>query len=125
MKFNYFNEWVEKRREIAKLYDKGLAGVGDIEIHPVSGRDYFDAYQNYVIRSKKRDALVKYLKENGVEVLISWPIPVHKQKALGLSHFKLPKTEQISAEVLSLPMYPELTNDEAEIVINAVKAFFK
>ena len=85
----------------------------------------FDAYQNYVIRSKKRDALVKYLKENGVEVLISWPIPVHKQKALGLSHFKLPKTEQISAEVLSLPMYPELTNDEAEIVINAVKAFFK
>lgn len=125
MKFNYFDKWVKKRREIAKIYDTGLSCIGDISIHPVSGEDYFDVYQNYVIRTKKRNELVKYLRESGIEVLISWPIPVHKQKALGLSHFILPKTEQISAEVLSLPMYPELTNDEAQMVIDTVKKFFK
>ena len=124
MKFNYFDRWVERRREIAKIYDKELTGVGDILIHPVSGRDYFDAYQNYVIRTKIRNELVKYLKDNGIEVLVSWPTPIHKQKALGLSNFNLPKTEQISAEVLSLPMYPELTNEEVEIVIDSIKNFF-
>ena len=124
MKFNYFDRWVERRREIAKIYDKGLTGVGDILIHPVSGPDYFDAYQNYVIRTKIRNELVKYLKDNGIEVLVSWPTPIHKQKALGLSNFNLPKTEQISAEVLSLPMYPELTNEEVEIVIDSIKNFF-
>ena len=124
MKFNYFDRWVERRREIAKIYDKELTGVGDILIHPVSGEDYFDAYQNYVIRTKKRNELVQYLKDNGIEVLVSWSTPIHKQKALGLSHFKLPKTEQISAEVLSLPMYPELTDEEAQIVIGTIYDFF-
>ncbi|MDD5773377.1 MAG: DegT/DnrJ/EryC1/StrS family aminotransferase [bacterium] len=125
MKFNYFDKWVERRREIAELYNKGLAGIGDIIIHPRAASEYFDVYQNYVIRSKKRNELVAYLRSSGVEVLISWPTPVHKQKALGLSHFKLPVTERISAEVLSLPIYPELTNDEAEYVIDTIRNFFK
>jgi dTDP-4-amino-4,6-dideoxygalactose transaminase len=124
MKFNYFDKWVKRRREIARMYDEGLSGVGDIITHPRSNDDYFDVYQNYVIRSKHRDDLVRYMKASGIEVLISWPKPLHKQPALKLDHFKLPKTEQISAEVLSLPMYPELTDNEAEIVIETVKAFF-
>lgn len=124
MKFNHFDQWVKRRREIARMYDDGLSGVGDITTHPRSNDDYFDVYQNYVIRSKHRDALVKHLRDSGVEVLISWPIPLHKQKALGLEHFNLPKTEQISAEVVSLPMYPELTSDEVEYVISAIKSFF-
>jgi dTDP-4-amino-4,6-dideoxygalactose transaminase len=125
MKFDHFDKWVERRREIATLYDKGLKGVGDIIGHPKSGDEYFDVYQNYVIRSGKRDQLVKHLRESGIEVLISWPIPLNKQKALNLSHFNLPITERISSEILSLPMYPELTNDEVEIVIHAIKEFFK
>jgi dTDP-4-amino-4,6-dideoxygalactose transaminase len=125
MKFGYFDKWVERRREIAKIYDKELAGVGDVLIHPVSGKDYFDVYQNYVIRTKRRDELMKHLKENGVEVLVSWRNPLHKQVALGLTQYKLPKTEQISNEVLSLPMFPELTDDEAGIVINEIKKFFR
>lgn len=124
MKFNYFDKWVERRREIAKLYDEGLSGIGDVIPHPRSNKDYFDVYQNFVIRSKHRDELVKYLKASGIEVLISWPTPLHKQKALGLGHFKLPKTEQISSEVVSLPMYPELTDSEVEMVVDAVKKFF-
>lgn len=124
MKFNYFNKWVERRREIAKLYDEGLKGIGDIITYPRSTEDYFDVYQNYVIRSKHRDALVKHLRASGIEVLISWPTPLHRQKALKLDHFKLPKTEQISAEVVSLPIYPELMDEEVGMVIDAVKSFF-
>jgi aminotransferase EvaB len=124
MKFKRFDAWVERRRQIAKLYDAGLRGIGDLMIHPVSGPDYFDVYQNYVIRSKHRNALFDHMRANGVEVLISWRMPNHKQKALKLDHFHLPKTEQISNEVLSLPMYPELTDDEANIVIDTVKKFF-
>jgi dTDP-4-amino-4,6-dideoxygalactose transaminase len=125
MKFNHFDKWVRRRREIAKLYDEGFMKVGDIVTHPRSGNDYFDVYQNYVIRTKQRDGLVKYLKDSGVEVLVSWPTPLHKQKALGLSHFRLPMTELISAQVLSLPIYPELTDEEAGIVIETVKDFFR
>lgn len=125
MKFNYFEQWIKRRREIAKLYDEGLAGVGDVIPYPCSNKDYYDVYQNYVIRTAKRDELVKYLINEGIEVLISWPVPLHKQKALGLERFNLPVTEQISKEVLSLPMYPELTNDEVKIVIDTVRKFFK
>lgn len=124
MKFKRFDACVERRRQIAKLYGEGLVNVGDIVAHPVSGPDYFDVYQNYVIRSKHRNALFDHMKSSGVEVLISWRVPNHKQKALKLDHFKLPETEQISEEVLSLPMYPELTDGEVEIVIGTVKQFF-
>lgn len=125
MKFKHFDKWVERRREIAKLYDEGLKGVGDVITPPDCGHDYFDVYQNYVIRSKKRDELLKHMKASGVEVLISWATPNHKQKALGLEHFKLPVTERISKEVMSLPMYPELTDEEANFVVDAVKVFFR
>lgn len=122
-KFDHFDDWVNRRREIAGLYDEGLSGLNNIAGHPVSTEDYYDVYQNYVIRSPNRDQLVNHLRQSGIEILISWPTPTHKQKALGLAHFNLPKTEQISDEVISLPMYPELNNDEVNIVINAVRAF--
>jgi dTDP-4-amino-4,6-dideoxygalactose transaminase len=124
MKFKYFDKWVSRRREIAQTYDEGLRGIDDLVTHPRSNSDYLDVYQNYVIRSKRRNDLIRHLKESGIEVLISWATPLHKQKALGLGHFKLPKTEQISAEVLSLPMYPELTDEEVHYIIESVKSFF-
>ncbi len=122
MKFKYFDTWVERRREIAERYDKAFSDIPGLIPHPKSSKDYFDVYQNYVLRSSKRDELVAYLRQSGVEVLVSWPTPLHKQKALHLDHFKLPKTEQISKEVLSLPMYPELTNEEVDYVLDVVKA---
>lgn len=124
MKFRYFDKWVERRREIAQMYDRGLKGTDGLFPHPNSNADYFDVYQNYVIRCKNRNKLVEHLRNAGVEVLISWPNPMHKQKALELSHFSLPMTERISAEVLSLPMYPELTDEEVQYVIDAVVSFF-
>jgi dTDP-4-amino-4,6-dideoxygalactose transaminase len=124
MKMKYFENWVSRRREIAHIYDQELKRVDGLIAHPPSDGEYFDVYQNYVIRCKKRNDLVNHLRNHGVEVLISWPIPLHKQKALNLGHFHLPKTEQISEEVVSLPMYPELRDDEVQYVVEAVKKFF-
>jgi dTDP-4-amino-4,6-dideoxygalactose transaminase len=124
MKFRYLERWIERRREIARMYDEAFAPMPDLIPHPRSEDDYFDVYQNYVIRCKQRDALVDHLRRSGVEVLISWPRPLHKQEALGLGHFSLPVTERMSMEVVSLPMYPELDDDEVEHVIKAVKDFF-
>lgn len=118
--------WIERRRKIASMYNKSLSELEDIILPPPpSNGDYFDVYQNYVIRTKKRDDLFKYLKKIGIETLISWKIPNHRQKTLNLSHFNLPKTEKISKCVLSLPMYPELTNEQVEYVINAIIKFIK
>ena len=58
------------------------------------------------------------------EILVSWSKPMHYHDALGLGHFHLPKTEQISNEVLSLPMYPELSDEQVDIVINAMHKFY-
>jgi dTDP-4-amino-4,6-dideoxygalactose transaminase len=124
MKFNYFEQWVKRRREVAKMYDEGLSDIPELALPSRSNSDYFDVYQNYVMRSKKRDQLVAHLQKSGIEVLVSWRVPMHKQKTLGLDRFKLPMTERISAEVISLPMYPELTDEEVEFVMEAVKNFF-
>jgi len=124
MKFNYFEPWIKRRREVAKMYDGGLSDIPELALPPRSNSDYFDVYQNYVIRTKQRDKLLAHLQKSGVEVLVSWRVPMHKQKALGLDHYNLPMTERISAEVISLPIYPELTDEEVEFVIDAVKNFF-
>jgi dTDP-4-amino-4,6-dideoxygalactose transaminase len=87
---------------------------------------YFDIFQNYVIRTKKRDELTKYLDNQRIETLISWAVPNHRQKALkNLNRFELPVTEQISKEVISLPMYPELTNEQIKYVIESIVEFYE
>lgn len=126
VKMKYLPLWIERRREIACMYQKGLENTADIQLPPFSESDktYFDVFQNYVIRSNKRDELVKYLREQGIEVLISWPVPTHHHEALNLKGFKLPETENLSRTVISLPMYPEIKNEHIEYVIGTIKKFY-
>lgn len=126
MKLRYLPQWIERRRELAGIYHKGLSGMPDLQLPPspqTQGR-YFDVYQNYVVRTKERDRLADHLRESGIEVLISWPKPMHHHEVLGLKHFSLPETESMSKEVVSLPMNTELTNDQVEYVINCVRSFY-
>ena len=128
VKFKYFPTWIKKRRKLATVYDQGLLGIKEVKLPPSPQTKglFFDVYQNYVIRAKKRDKLALYLKKNGVETIISSPIPNHKQKALkDLHRFHLLKTEQIAKEVISLPLYPELTNAQVKYVIQAIKNFYQ
>ena len=126
VKFKYVNEWIEKRREIAKIYNRELSEIPEIKLPPAPDAHpkYFDIYQNYVIRAQKRDEFYDYLKEKGVETLIKDPVANHLHPQLGLSHFKLPLTEKLAKEVISLPMYPELTMDQLQYVIKSVQEFY-
>lgn len=127
IKLKYFPKWLERRREIAGLYQQGLSGVSGIKLPPSPDSDSnrFDVFQNYVLKAQKRDELFSYLKEKGVETLIKDPVPNHWQKGLSISHFKLPYSEQLAKEVISLPMYPELEDGQINYVIEQVKSFYK
>ena len=127
VKLKYVPQWLNRRREIAALYHEGLFDLPELELPPPPQNDgrYYDIFQNYVVRTKKRDELARYVRENGIEIFISWPIPMHHQPALDLNHFQLPETKAISREVLSLPMYPELSNEQVTYVIEVLRGFYQ
>ncbi|MEV4347446.1 DegT/DnrJ/EryC1/StrS family aminotransferase [Actinoplanes sp. NPDC049596] len=118
--------WIDRRREIARLYTSLLGDVPELQI-PVGPDDdprRRDVYQNYPVTCEARDRLAAHLRDDGIETLISWPIPLHRQKGLGLSHWQLPRTEKLCDEVLSLPMQVELTDDQVSYVAASVRKFF-
>lgn len=126
VKLKYLDDETYHRREIAHLY---MAGINNELIKlPKVNKDVLNDQQHvwhvFVIRSKYRVELQKYLSENGVQTLIHYPIPPHKQHAYeewnGLSY---PVSEQIHAEILSLPMGPTLTIEDAEKVIQLCNSF--
>lgn len=126
VKLKYLPAWIERRRELASLYEKGLSGLPQIKTPPPPQQEnrYFDVFTNYVVRAIERDKLVEHLRGSDIEVLISWPKPMYHHPALGLGHFLLPETEAISREVLSLPLYPELNNEQVEYVIESITKFY-
>lgn len=127
VKLKYLPLWIRRRREIAAIYCQELKSIPEIKLPPPpeENGDYYDVYQNFVIRAKNRDRLRDYLTKNGIETLIKWEIPNHLQPGLKLDKFKLPLTERLSKEVISLPIYPELTNRQIKYVIKTIKKFYQ
>ena len=126
-KLPHFPEWIERRRAIAAKYDAGLKDIEALALPPApeTGGRYYDTFQNYVVLYERRAELAAFLKDEGVETLISIPKPFHRQPALKLEHFDLPVTERVARENLSLPMYPELDDDQVETVVRAVRKYFR
>ncbi len=89
------------------------------------GEEYFDAYQNYVVRTARRDELREFLTKNGVETLVSWPRPMWHHRGLRLGDYRLPETEAICRQVLSLPMSAETTPEHVNITVECIRQFFK
>lgn len=127
VKFKYLARWIVRRREIARMYQHGLSGLPHLKLPlaPESGGRRFDTYQNYVIRLGDRGKLATYLSESGIETLVLWAKPIHCHKALNLNRFHLPVTEQLSKEVLSLPMNAELGNEQVVYVIDSIREFYR
>ena len=125
VKLRHIPEWIEKRREIAEKYRKGLREIDGITLPHFEDERYYDVYQNYVVRTGRREELVTYLENKGVEVLVHWRKPYYRHEALGLDGGDFPETESISNEVLSLPMNVEIDNGQIEHVIRCVRDFFK
>ena len=125
VKLDRLPDWIERRREIAALYTAALGGIGDMIIPPRDGAGRRDVYSSYVIRSGRRDDLMAHLSNDGIEAFTHWNPPLHHHKALGLDTFRLPETEKASLEVISLPIFPEMTNEEINLVIDSIRRFFQ
>jgi dTDP-4-amino-4,6-dideoxygalactose transaminase len=128
IKLRKLPEWNVRRIAIARRYNDGLAGSGVIvpEI-PEGGRHVFYCY---VVRvpGGKRDALRQYLSDRGIGTGVHYPVPIHLQEAsafLGYRQGDFPVTERLAAEVVSLPMYAELTDSQVDTVAGAVTEFMR
>jgi dTDP-4-amino-4,6-dideoxygalactose transaminase len=116
------------RRNIAMRYNNGLNGLPiKTPKKPEENSDFFDVFNSYVIQtsSDQRDKLVDYLRENGIEVFVHIHKPLCCYTALSLEGNDLSKNEQICREILSLPIYPELSEDKVDLVISKIVEFFK
>lgn len=122
VKLHYLDQWIEARRKWAVLYNQLFSGVN---IHlPVEPPGYHHVYHLFVIRSQNRDALQTYLKEHGIGTAIHYPNPVHLQPFYSNGKDRrgqFPVAERICTEILSLPMYPELTQEQVRHVVATIK----
>jgi dTDP-4-amino-4,6-dideoxygalactose transaminase len=125
VKLPHLKAWNEARRKHAALYNKLLAGTPLVT--PTEAPYSHHVYHLYVVRAPWRDELQAYLREQGVATGIHYPIPCHLQRAcreFGYRRGELPITERTVGEILSLPMYAELTDEDIKTVANAVRTFY-
>lgn len=124
-KLAFLDESNRKRRALAEIYREGLKDTP--LVLPREEEWAYHVYHLYVVRSKERDKLTAYLREHGVTTLIHYPTPIHLQDAyrrLGYRPGDFPVSEEVSRQILSLPMYPGLTPEEAGYVCDSIKAFY-
>ena len=127
-KLNYLDQWTDARRRIASLYTSLLSSLEEIEV-PVSFADGVSAYHLYVIRVDPaiRDSLMSYLKEKGISTGIHYPIAIPKLEAMTptvKNPSEFPVSNRLAESVLSLPIFPELTEDEVTYVADHIKLFY-
>jgi dTDP-4-amino-4,6-dideoxygalactose transaminase len=124
VKLKHLDRWIAARRALAERYTAALADTDLVTPGEVAGAHH--AYHLYVVRSAERDALLSHLDARGVKAGVHYPVPLHRQpayQARGYGDVELPHTERAAQEVLSLPLYPELTSHQADHVVAAVKEF--
>lgn len=124
-KLPHLNKWNEERRKIAKKYIEGISNPL-IKLPLKDDNEFRHIYHVFVIRCQKRDELENYLKENGIGTVKHYPIPLHLQEAykdLNIHKGALPIAEEISATVLSIPMYYGMTDTEIQYVIDKLNEF--
>lgn len=125
VKLKYLNTWNNARRQHAQRYRQLLAEVPDV-IAPVEADYARHIYHVYAIRVHQRDELIKFLAEKEVQSGIHYPVPVHLQQAyhfLGLGVGSYPVAEHCAQQFLSLPMYPELTDEQIEYTVGQIRQF--
>jgi len=125
VKLKELEKWTARRREIAGMYQSRLKGL-DL-ILPVDSEKEKAVYHTFIIQSKKRDALQKFLSEQGVDTKVHYPIAIHQQEAareLGYRKGDFPVTERQTETILSLPIFPELTNEQVNYVADCIHEFY-
>ena len=140
VKLGYVEEWNNRRRECARLYDllfkeAGLpaapGAAAQLEGHPIqlleTAAQAHHVYHLYAIRASRRDQLRKFLAERGVSTEVYYPLPLHLQKALTYLGYRpgdFPEAERAADHLLALPLFPEITEDEQRHVVDSIAAFY-
>jgi dTDP-4-amino-4,6-dideoxygalactose transaminase len=126
-KLKYLHQWTTQRQENAVLYSKLLSGIDEIHVPPT--RDGVGhVFHLYVIRARSRDELQEYLKGKGVFTGLHYPVPLHLQMAcadLGYKAGDFPIAEKVAEEILSLPMFPEMTENQIRYVCQCIREFYE
>jgi len=126
-KLPHLSPWSAKRREHAAYYTKGFADVPQVQppfVDPANEH----IFHQYTLRAERRDALQAHLKKEGIGHAVYYPIPLHRQPCfahLGYNEGSLPQAERASREVISLPIYPELTRAQLDRVIDTIRGFYR
>lgn len=126
IKLKELDAWNKKRQQLAKYYNRRFKEIPFIRT-PYADDKVSSVYYVYVIKVPKRDQLMKFLTDRGIETGIHYPIPLHLQKSLkhlGYVRGDFPVAETASTEILSLPIYPGLTFKQQDYIIKSVKDFF-
>lgn len=129
VQLKHLQEWNERRRTIASNYSRSLVSlVPIVSLPPLPSEDVEPVYHQYVIRTKNRDELKKYLGDRGVQCNVHYPIPIHLQplyrETFGYKEGMYPRSELLAKECLSLPMHPFLSDEDVKYTIEQVVSFY-
>jgi dTDP-4-amino-4,6-dideoxygalactose transaminase len=124
VKLRHLDETTARRRAIAKAYSEAFADLPLTLPRDIDG--CLNVYHLFVLRTPKREELKAHLAKQNIHAGIHYPVPCHRHPALAerCADLRLPVTEQLAEQILSLPMYPELTDGQVERVIRAVRSFY-
>lgn len=127
VKLKYLPEYTRKRNEAASAYDSLLAGVKGV-VTPFRSPNSTHAFHQYTLKVERRDQLKEFLEQKGIPTMIYYPMPLHFQKAYqrpGFGPGSFPVTEQLSKEVISLPIHTEMTDGEIAFISETIKSFYR
>lgn len=127
IQYPLFEGWNQKRHQLAQAFSTELSSVGDLVLPAEDKPECFQVFHQYTVRTKRRDELKKHLEAKGVPTMVYYSLPLHLQPVFAYAKYKegdLPIAEKATREVISLPFYPELSSEDRELIISAVKEFF-
>ena len=128
VQLKHLPEWVESRRNIAKMYCELLSDVEEIILPPGDTNDKKPSYHLFEIKTKKRDELIQSLKDSGIICLMHYPTPIPYQpiykELFNYKEGQFPKSEELSEQAMDLPMFPELEDNEVKYVSEKIHEFF-
>ncbi len=121
--------WNERRRSIAQRYYSGLRGQAGVELPPKADAVKVPVYHLFAVRAERRDELAKHLADMGIATAVHYPIPIHLQPAyagiIDQNKDDMPVSERLSQRILSLPIFPSMTEGQVDRVCEAVRGFYK
>ncbi|MDB5255820.1 MAG: DegT/DnrJ/EryC1/StrS family aminotransferase [Chitinophagaceae bacterium] len=125
-KLPYLDQWRNEKAKLVEAYREGLSGIQQIRLAGKEIDAVLHSHHLFVVKCSHRDALAAYLKTQGVNTMIHYPIPVYRQQAYGSAGFDFhdyPITETLTPEVLSLPLYPGMKQEQVARIVSLIREF--